>query len=114
MTKDTKRSGFVSLEIRAQTGLDPKSPDRTVGRLHSILARLLPCPTDISTDEPYLVGRCLSAPSESLWWYPWLQSERRRAPSTAAHSSVTTPPQASIATIVTDLKLCGDHVWKRS
>ena len=25
----------------------------------------------------YLVGRCLSAPSEPLWRYPWLESERR-------------------------------------
>ena len=40
---------------------------------------------------------------------PWLESERRRAPSTAAHSSLIAPPQASIATIVTNLKLCGDR-----
>ena len=57
----------------------------------------------------YLVGRCLSAPSEPLWRYPWLESERRRPPSTAAHSWVINPSQASIATIVTNLKLCGDH-----
>ena len=63
-------------------------------------------PTDIRAE---IAGRCLSAPSEPLWRCPWLESERRRPPSTAAHSSVINPSQASIATIVTNLKLCGDH-----
>ena len=69
-------------------------------------------PTDIRAE---IAGRCLSAPSEPLWRCPWLESERRRPPSTAAHSSVINPSQASIATIVTNLNEAVRRPrWKRS